>query len=129
MRSNNSWLHNSNRLIKGPDRCTLMMHPDDAAECGLADGDMAKVESRVNHVELVVEISDDMMPGVVSIPHGFGHGREGVKLSVASSRPGVSINDLTDPTDFDRLSGNAVLNATPVTVSLSDRLETLEAAE
>lgn len=116
VRSNNSWLHNSKRLLKGPERCTLMIHPDDAVERGLSDGDMAAVESRVNNVEIVVEVTDDVMPGVVSIPHGFGHGREGVGLSVAASKPGVSLNDLTDPTSFDPLSGNAVLNATPVTV-------------
>ncbi len=126
VRSNNSWLHNSKRLLKGPERCTLMIHPDDAAERSLADGDMAIVESRVNSVEIVVEVTDDVMPGVVSIPHGFGHGREGVGLSVAASKPGVSINDLTDPTNFDPLSGNAVLNATPVTVAPVRELEAAE---
>lgn len=126
VRSNNSWLHNSNRLLKGPDRCTLMIHPDDAAARGLSDRDMATIESRVNSVDIIVEVTDDVMAGVVSIPHGFGHGRDGVKLSVAVAKPGVSINDLTDPQSFDRLSGNAVLNATPVTVA--PRVE-LEAAE
>ena len=116
VRSNNSWLHNSKRLLKGPERCTLMIHPDDAAARGLEDGGMATVTSRVNSVEIVVEITDDVMPGVVSIPHGFGHGRKGVGLSVAREKPGVSLNDLTDPESFDPLSGNAVLNATPVTV-------------
>ncbi len=126
VRSNNSWLHNSKRLLKGPERCTLMVHPDDAAERGISDGDMATVESRVNSVEIVVEVTDDVMPGVVSIPHGFGHGREGVGLSVAASKPGVSINDLTDPSSFDPLSGNAVLNATPVTVAAIRELEAAE---
>ncbi|SIN92688.1 Anaerobic selenocysteine-containing dehydrogenase [Parasphingorhabdus marina DSM 22363] len=116
VRSNNSWLHNSKRLLKGPERCTLMIHPDDAAARGLEDGGMATVTGRVNSVEIVVEITDDVMPGVVSIPHGFGHGRKGVGLSVAREKPGVSLNDLTDPESFDPLSGNAVLNATPVTV-------------
>lgn len=117
VRSNNSWLHNSPRLIKGPDRCTLMIHPDDAAARGIAEGDAVRVASRAGVVELPAELTGDVMPGVVSIPHGFGHGREGVKLSVARRRPGVSINDLTDPEALDPLSGNAVLNGTPVTVA------------
>ena len=126
VRQNNSWLHNSKRLLKGPDRCTLMIHPDDAMARGLRDGGMATVTSRVNSVDIPVEVSDDVMPGVVSIPHGFGHGREGIGLSVAREKPGVSINDLTDAAGYDRLSGNAVLNATPVTV---ERVEELVAAE
>ena len=117
VRQNNSWLHNSKRLLKGPDRCTVMVHPDDAADRHLSDGDLATVKSRVNAVQIPVEISDEIMKGVISIPHGFGHGREGVNLSVAAEKPGVSINDLTDPEAYDRLSGNAVLNATPVTLA------------
>ena len=126
VRQNNSWLHNSKRLLKGPDRCTLMIHPDDAMARGLTDGGMATVTSRVNSVDIPVEVSDDVMPGVVSIPHGFGHGRKGVGLSVAREKPGVSINDLTDTERFDPLSGNAVLNAVAVTVA---RAEGLMAAE
>ena len=126
VRQNNSWLHNSKRLLKGPDRCTLMIHPDDAMARGLTDGGMATVTSRVNSVDIPVEVSDDVMPGVVSIPHGFGHGRKGVGLSVAREKPGVSINDLTDTERFDPLSGNAVLNAVAVTVA---RAEELVAAE
>jgi len=126
VRQNNSWLHNSERLLKGPDRCTLMIHPDDAAARGLTDGVMASVASRVNSVEIPVEVTDDVMPGVVSIPHGFGHGRKGVGLSVAREKPGVSINDLTDTERFDPLSGNAVLNAVSVTV---EKAELLVAAE
>ena len=117
VRSNNSWLHNSRRLLKGPNRCTLMIHPDDAIKYDLASGDMARVTSRVGSVDIPTEISEDMMVGTVSIPHGYGHGREGVKLSVASSAPGVSLNDLTDPAHIDVLSGNAVLNGTPVTIA------------
>ncbi|NNC60167.1 MAG: molybdopterin oxidoreductase family protein [Erythrobacter sp.] len=116
VRSNNSWLHNSRRLVKGPDRCTLMINPDDAQARGLEDGDMAQVASRVGEVEIVVEITDDMMPGVVSIPHGWGHHRAGVSWRTAADHAGVSINDLTDPERYDRLTGNAVLNGTPVTV-------------
>ena len=116
LRSNNSWLHNSHRLLKGPNRCTLMIHPDDAAELGLNDGDMAAVYNHVGKVELPVEITKDIMPSVVSMPHGYGHGRKGVKLSVAADKPGVSMNDLTDPAIVDDLSGNAVLNAVPVQI-------------
>ncbi|MDC0886911.1 molybdopterin oxidoreductase family protein [Altererythrobacter sp.] len=116
VRSNNSWLHNSKRLVKGPDRCTLMMHPDDAAARGLADGQLASVASRVGEVEVAVEITEDIMPGVVSIPHGWGHHRKGVSWQTAADHAGVSINDLTDPQRYDRLTGNAVLNGTPVMV-------------
>ena len=126
VRQNNSWLHNSRRLQKGPNRCTLMINPSDAEARGLGDGDMATVTSRVNNVDIVVEMTDDVMAGVVSIPHGFGHRRDGVELSVARENPNVSINDLTDPESFDPLSGNAVLNATPVTVM---KAEVLVAAE
>ncbi len=118
VRNNNSWLHNSKRLLKGPNRCTLMIHPDDAAKRGIRNEDMVIVQSRVGRVELPAEITDAMMVGTVSIPHGFGHDRNGVKLSVAGSKPGVSINDLTDPAHIDPLTGNAVLNATPVSVEL-----------
>ena len=116
VRSNNSWLHNSRRLIKGPNRCTLMIHPEDAENLHLSGGDIARVFNHVGSVELETEISEDVMPGVVSIPHGYGHGKKGVKLSVARERPGVSINDLTDPALIDPLSGNAVLNGVPVEI-------------
>ena len=121
LRSNNSWLHNSHRLLKGPDRCTLMIHPTDAGPRNLSNGDIARVFNAIGKLELVVEITEDIMPGVVSIPHGYGHGRKGVKLSVASEKPGVSINDLTDPSQKDPLSGNAVLNGTPVTVEAATK--------
>ena len=117
IRSNNSWLHNSHRLLKGPNRCTLMIHPGDADKLGLENGDMAVVSNHVGTVEIPTEITEDIMQGVVSIPHGFGHGRKGVKLSVAASNPGVSMNDLTDPALVDDLSGNAVLNGVPVSIS------------
>lgn len=116
VRNNNSWLHNSRRLIKGPERCTLMIHPDDASARGLADGALAEVRSRVGSVRVVVELTENVMPGVVSLPHGFGHGRQGVHLAVARERPGVSINDLTDPLLIDPISGNAALNGVPVEV-------------
>jgi anaerobic selenocysteine-containing dehydrogenase len=116
LRSNNSWMHNSQRLVKGPERCVLLVHPDDAKRLGLADGRTATVTSRVGSVDVPVSVSDAVMPGVVSLPHGYGHGRDGVRLSVAQQRPGVSINDLTDPERLDRLTGNAALNGVPVEV-------------
>ena len=116
VRSNNSWLHNSKRLVKGPDRCTLMIHPDDAAARDIGDGDLVEVASRVGRVTVAAEVTHDMMPGAVSLPHGWGHGRKGVGWKTAAAHAGVSINDLTDPERYCRLTGNAVLNATPVTV-------------
>ncbi|MFT4974941.1 MAG: anaerobic selenocysteine-containing dehydrogenase [Myxococcota bacterium] len=117
LRSNNSWMHNSERLVRGRDRCTLLIHPDDASGLGVVDGAPVRVRSRIGEVEIVAEVSDEIMPGVVSIPHGWGHSRAGTRLSVASARPGVSMNDLTDPTRLDEMTGNAVLNGVPVEVS------------
>jgi anaerobic selenocysteine-containing dehydrogenase len=117
VRNNNSWLHNSPRLLKGPERCTLMIHPADATARFIEDGQEVTVTSRVGEVALPAEVTDAVMPGVVSMPHGFGHGRDGVQLTVASARPGVSLNDLTDPDALDPVSGNAVLNGTPVVVA------------
>jgi anaerobic selenocysteine-containing dehydrogenase len=117
LRSNNSWMHNSERLVKGPARCTLLIHPDDAAARGLADGARAKVASARGSIELPVETTDAMMPGVVSVPHGWGHGRVGVKLSVAARVPGASINDVIDPARIDELSGTAALTGQPVEVT------------
>jgi anaerobic selenocysteine-containing dehydrogenase len=117
VRSNNSWLHNSPRLMKGADRCTALLHPEDAAERGLDDGTTVTVTSRVGRIELPLEVSDQMRRGVVSVPHGFGHGREGVSWSLAASKPGVSVNDVTDPAVLDRLTGNAAYNSVPVKVS------------
>lgn len=116
LRSNNSWLHNSRRLVKGKDRCTLLVHPEDAAKHGLVDGGRAAVRSRVGEVEAPVELTEAIMPGVVSLPHGWGHGRQGVRLSVAAEHPGVSVNDLTDAERVDLLTGNAALNGLPVEV-------------
>jgi anaerobic selenocysteine-containing dehydrogenase len=116
LRSNNSWLHNSKRLLKGPDRCTLMIHPHDAEARGIVDGQPVTITSRVGEVTAPAEVTDAVMPGTVSLPHGWGHARPGVQLSVARTKPGVSLNDLTDRQRFDPLSGNAALNGTPVTV-------------
>ncbi|SLJ83413.1 molybdopterin oxidoreductase family protein [Psychrobacter sp. DAB_AL43B] len=114
VRSNNSWLHNSYRLVKGKPRCTLMLHPETAAQYGIEDGQDVKVTSRVGSVVIAAEVTDELMPGVVSIPHGFGHGRKGVKQKIAQAHAGVSVNDLTDDTLIDQLSGNAAVNGVPV---------------
>ena len=116
LRSNNSWMHNSHRLVKGGDRCTILMHPNDATARNLTAGQQVKVNSRVGEVELPVEISDEMMEGVVSIPHGWGHGRKRIKMQVAEAHPGVSMNDLTDELLIDELTGNAAVNGVPVEV-------------
>jgi anaerobic selenocysteine-containing dehydrogenase len=116
LRSNNSWMHNLEILVKGKARCTLHVHPDDARRLGLVDGATARVRSRVGQVEIPVEVTDGIMPGVVSIPHGWGHGTPATHLAVAERHPGVNTNVLTDATAMDPLSGNAVLNGIPVTV-------------
>jgi anaerobic selenocysteine-containing dehydrogenase len=116
LRSNNSWMHNVEVLVKGKERCTLHVHPDDATRIGVAGGDRAQVTSRTGTVEVVVEVTDAIMPGVVSIPHGWGHDAEGADLSVAAKRPGVNSNVVADASLFDPLSGNAVLNGIPVRV-------------
>ena len=116
LRSNNSWMHNVRVLVKGKPRCTLLVHPDDAARFGLTSGAMATVTSRVGGVEAVVEISDRMRPGVVSLPHGWGHGRSGTRLAVANEHPGVNSNVLTDDSVIDPLSGTVALNAIPVEI-------------
>jgi len=119
IRSNNSWLHNSRRLLKGPDRCTLMIHPDDAGARAIETGTPVTITSRTGSITAPAEVTDSVMPGTVSLPHGYGHNREGVKLSVAREKPGVSLNDITDRQRTDPLSGNAAFNGTPVTVSLA----------
>jgi anaerobic selenocysteine-containing dehydrogenase len=116
LRSNNSWMHNSGRLTKGPARCTLLIHPDDARARGLSHGGVAKVSTLRGAIELPVEISDTVMPGVVSVPHGWGHGRSGIQLRVASATPGQSVNDILDPGVIDELSGTSALNGQPVEV-------------
>jgi anaerobic selenocysteine-containing dehydrogenase len=117
LRSNNSWMHNLPALAKGRERCTLRVHPEDARGLGLAAGGRARVRSRVGVVEVPVELSDEMMRGVVSLPHGFGHDAPGARLAVAERRPGVNSNLLTDEALLDAVSGNAVLNGIPVEIA------------
>jgi anaerobic selenocysteine-containing dehydrogenase len=123
VRSNNSWLHNSHRLVKGKSRCTLMLHPETAKQQGIEDGQNVKVSSRVGSVIIAAEVTDELMPGVVSIPHGWGHGRKGVKQKIAQAHAGVSVNDLTDDTLIDQLSGNAAVNGVPVELMLAEVTE------
>jgi anaerobic selenocysteine-containing dehydrogenase len=120
LRSNNSWMHNLPALVKGKDRCTLHIHPDDAERLGLADGAPALVRSAAGSVEAPVEVTDAIMPGVVSIPHGWGHDADGVRMSVASVHAGVNSNVLADESQVEPLSGNAVLNGIPVEVARAD---------
>jgi anaerobic selenocysteine-containing dehydrogenase len=109
-------MHNTERLTRGKARHQLLMHPDDLASRGLSDGNTVTVTSRVGSVSVEVRAADDMMPGVVSLPHGYGHQVDGTRLEHAEKVVGVSINDLTDPERLD-LSGNAALNGVPVTVA------------
>jgi anaerobic selenocysteine-containing dehydrogenase len=119
VRSNNSWMHNYRRLVKGKDRCTLLMHPQDMHSRDITDGAEVVLSSRAGAVRVRVEASEDMMPGVVSLPHGFGHNRPGIRMQTAVRHAGVSCNDVTDELALDRLSGNAAVNGVPVVVSLT----------
>jgi anaerobic selenocysteine-containing dehydrogenase len=123
LRSNNSWMHNLPALVKGKERCTLHLHPDDAERLGLADGERANVRSAAGAIDVPVEVTDEIMPGVVSIPHGWGHDANGVRMHVASAHAGVNSNVLADESMVEPLSGNAVLNGIPVEVRASDGLE------
>ena len=116
LRSNNSWLHNIEVLVKGKPRCTLHVHPDDASRLGLRAGAVARVTSRVGTVEVPVEVTDAVRPGVVSLPHGWGHDQPGTRLRVAAERAGVNSNILADHDAMDPLSGTSVLNGIPVAV-------------
>ncbi|MCA9711482.1 MAG: molybdopterin oxidoreductase family protein, partial [Myxococcales bacterium] len=117
LRTNNSWMHNVGKLAAGKPRCTLLIHPDDAAARSVEDGDQVCIASRVGRVVAPAKVTTEVMPGVVSLPHGFGHDRPDMRLSVASAHAGVSINDLTDHERLDALSGNAALFGVPVTVT------------
>jgi anaerobic selenocysteine-containing dehydrogenase len=117
LRSNNSWMHNLEVLVKGRPRCTLHVHPDDAARWGLVDGVSARVTGRVGSVEVPVEVTDAVRSGVVSLPHGWGHDLPGVRLEVAGRHAGVNSNVLSDEVLVDVPSGNAVLNGIPVAVA------------
>jgi anaerobic selenocysteine-containing dehydrogenase len=117
LRSNNSWMHNLAPLVKGRDSCTMLVNPADARRLGLIDGGRATVTSSAGKVQVPVEVTDTIMSGVVSIPHGWGHDGDGARLSVAAEHPGVNSNLLADSAMLDPLSGNAVLNGIPVEVT------------
>jgi anaerobic selenocysteine-containing dehydrogenase len=119
LRSNNSWMHNAPVLVKGKARCTLLVHPSDASRIGLAEGGLARVRSRAGTIAVPVEITDAIMPGVVSIPHGWGHDLPGIQLGVAAAHAGVNCNRLVDELALEPLSGNAILNGVPVTVEVA----------
>ena len=117
VRSNNSWMHNINVLVKGKSRTALFMHPDDAATRKIADGSTVLIASEVGEVETAVELTDDLMPGVVCLPHGWGHNVEGTRMAIAREQVGANMNELIDDSITDVPSGNGVLNGVPVTVA------------
>ena len=114
LRSNNSWMHNLNALVKGKDRCTALVNPLDAERSGLVDGARARLRTGAGEIVVPVEVSDEMMPGVVSGPHGWGHDVEGVRMATSAAHPGANSNLLADGRGVDVPSGNAVLNGIPV---------------
>lgn len=116
-RSNNSWMHNLPVLVRGREQCTLHVHPEDAARYGLTDGRPARLSSRTGSIEAEVEVTDEVMPGVVSLPHGWGHGAARTRMSVAAANAGTNSNVVADELLIDAVSGNAVLNGIPVTLS------------
>jgi anaerobic selenocysteine-containing dehydrogenase len=118
LRSNNSWMHNLPALVKGKERCTMHVHPDDAARLGLSEGGNARLSSAAGELVATVELTDAIMPGVVSIPHGWGHDAAGMRMDVASKHAGVNSNLLADESKVDEVSGNAVLNGIPVEITV-----------
>ena len=117
LRSNNSWMHNLRGLTTGKFRCTALVHPRDAARLGLAHGGGATIRSATGAIDVEVEISDAMMPGVVSLPHGWGHDQPGAQLARAAERPGANLNAVLDDAQRDPLSGNAVLNGVAIAMA------------
>ena len=116
VRSNNSWMHNLPTLAKGPFRCTALVHPADAARLQLTEGALARISNGAGSIEAQVQISTDMMPGVVSLPHGWGHDLPGAQLNLAAQRPGANLNALLDDQARDPLSGNAVLSGVAISM-------------
>ena len=117
IRSNNSWMHNLPKLVSGKNRCVLYVHPDDARRAGLADGDVACMASRVHRGEVPITVTDEVRPGVVSLPHGHGHAASQPHQRVAGAAPGVSVNDWTDDDVVESIVGQSVLNGVPVRLS------------
>jgi anaerobic selenocysteine-containing dehydrogenase len=123
LRSNNSWMHNVEELVSGAERCLLYVHPEDAARAGIADGDTVVLESRVHRGAVRVRVTDEMRPGVVSLPHGWGHADSAPFQQVAPRRPGVSANDWTDDQLVESVVGQSVLNGVPVRLRASRAAE------
>lgn len=123
LRSLNSWMHNLHTLVKGKERCTLQIHPRDAEPLGIAQGDMVMVEGPEGQAAAPAEITEDIRQGVVCLPHGWGHDRDGLRMAIAAAHPGYNINQISPAGMVDPASGNAVCNGIPVSVRL------LEAAE
>lgn len=117
LKTNNSWSHNSRRMTKDARLCTAQIHPEDANRHGIENGNMVTISSRVGQINIEAEVTEKVMPGVIAVPHGWGHDKEGVGWQHAKQQGGVSVNDLTDEMVLDELSGNAVLNGVPVTIS------------
>ncbi len=121
LRSNNSWMHNLAPLVGGANRCTAHVHPDDASKLGLADGGLVRISSRTGAITMPVEVTDSVRPGVVSIPHGWGHDLADIRGDVARAHAGVNSNVLADELLLDEPSGTAVLNGIPIEVSALPR--------
>lgn len=117
LKSNNSWLHNSARMLKGNNRCVAMLHPSDAERFGIEDEQSISLRSRVGEISVEVQVTDEIMPGVVSVPHGWGHDKAGTCWQVAADSPGSNVNNLSDELLLDEFSGNAVLNGIPVSIA------------
>ena len=117
LRSNNSWMHNVRSLVKGPDRSALYVHPTDAARIGIASGDRARVKGRAGELVATVAVTEDVMPGVVSLPHGYGHAEAAETLRVAGALPGANVNAITDDQRVEALIGSSILNGVPVTLA------------
>lgn len=115
-RSNNSWMHNLHLLVKGKERCTLLIHPNDAERCGLKTGDTARIGTDIGMIEAPVEVSDEIREGVVSLPHGWGHNKPNTRLRIASAKPGVNVNAIIDPMGLDVPTATTILNGVPVSV-------------
>jgi anaerobic selenocysteine-containing dehydrogenase len=114
LRSSNSWMHNIEALVSGRERCVLLVHPRDAERAGVRDGETAMLESRVYCGPVPVRVTDEMMQGVVSLPHGWGHNDVARWQKVAAARAGVSVNDWTDDGDVEAVVGQSILNGIPV---------------
>ena len=116
IRSNNSWMHNIHSLVKGPDRAQLQMHPEDAARLGLKSGDRVRIRSRTGVITARLMVTEDVMPGVVSLPHGYGHAQAAETLRIAGALEGASVNEITDEEWIEPVLGTSILNGVVVRV-------------